>query len=328
MKAVVLTRFGPPDVLQLKEVEKPDPKDDEVLLKVHATAINDWDWQFMRGRPLALRVIFGIFKPRVEILGAEVAGRVEAVGKNVKRFQPGDDVYGDISESGFGGFAEYVCAHEDALARKPPEMTFEEATSLPHASMLAMQGLIDRGQIQEGQKLLINGAGGGVGTLGVQIAKLYGAETTGVDSGAKLDMMRSIGFDHVIDYEREDFTDNGQQYDLILDTKTNRSPWRYARSLRPHGVYVTVGGHLSRLLQALFLGPLISLLTQKRIRIVALRPNKDLNRVNELFQAGKLECVLDGHFDLGDVPEAIQLFGAGRHKGKVVISVATPQQES
>ena len=180
MKAVVLTRFGSPDVLQLKEVEKPRPKDEEVLLKVHATAINDWDWQFMRGKPLVLRLIFGIFKPRVEILGAEVSGRVEAVGKNAKRFQPGDDAYGDISESGFGGFAEYVCAHEDALVRKPPEMTFEEATSLPHASMLAMQGLIDRGQIQEGQKLLINGAGGGVGTLGVQIAKLYGAETTGV----------------------------------------------------------------------------------------------------------------------------------------------------
>ena len=264
MKAVVLTRFGSTDVLQLKEVEKPSPKDDEVLLKVHATAINDWDWQFMRGRPLGLRLIFGIFKPKVEILGAEVSGRIEAVGKNVKRFQPGDDVYGDISESGFGGFAEYVCAHEDALALKPPEMTFEEATSLPHASMLAMQGLIDRGQIKEGQKLLINGAGGGVGTLGVQLAKLYGAETTGVDSGAKLDTMRSVGFDHVIDYEREDFTDNGQQYDLILDTKTNRSPWRYARSLRPHGAYVTVGGHLHRLLQALFLGPLNLAVQQKK----------------------------------------------------------------
>ncbi len=328
MKAVVLTRFGSPDVLQLKEVEKPRPKDEEVLLKVHATAINDWDWQFMRGRPLALRLIFGIFKPKVEILGAEVSGRVEAVGKNVRRFQPGDDVYGDISACGFGGFAEYVCAHEDALVRKPPEMSFEEATSLPHASMLAMQGLIDCGRIQEGQKLLINGAGGGVGTLGVQIAKLYGAETTGVDSGAKLDMLRSVGFDHVIDYEREDFTDNGQQYDLILDTKTNRSTLRYARSLRPHGAYVTVGGQLGRLLQALFFGPLISLFSKKRIRIVALEPNKDLDRVNELFQAGKLKCVLDGPFDLRDVPEAIQLFGAGRHKGKVVISVATPQEQS
>ncbi len=316
MKAVVLTRFGSADVLQLKEVEKPRPEDKEVLLKVHATAINDWDWQFMRGRPLALRLIFGIFKPKVEILGAEVSGRVEAVGKNVERFKPGDDVYGDISESGFGGFAEYVCAHEDSLVLKPPEMTFEEATSLPHASMLAMQGLIDYGQIKEGQKLLINGAGGGVGTLGVQLAKLHGAETTGVDSGAKLDMMRSVGFDHVIDYEREDFTDSGKQYDLILDTKTNRSPWRYARSLRPNGAYVTVGGSPGRLLQALLLGPLVSLFTKKRIRIVALRPNKDLNRVSELFRAGKLECVLDGDFELRDVPEAIQLFGDGRHKAR------------
>ena len=182
-------------------------------------------------------------------------------------------------------------------------------------------------RIQEGQKLLINGAGGGVGTLGVQIAKLYGAETTGVDSGAKLDMLRSVGFDHVIDYEREDFTKNGQQYDLILDTKTNRSPWRYVRSLRPNGAYVTVGGQPRRLLQVLLLGPLISWFSKKRMRIVALKPNKDLNRVNELFQAGKLKCVLDGPFDLRDVPEAIQLFGAGRHKGKVVISVASPQQQ-
>ena len=242
MKAIVLTRFGSPDVLQLQEVSRPDPLDDEVLLKVHATAVNDWDWSFMRGRPWVLRLIFWLFKPRVKILGAEVAGRVEAVGKNVKRFKPGDEVYGDISESGFGGFAEYVAVPEDALAPKPATMTFQEAAALPHASMLAVQGLIDEGQIHEGKKLLINGAGGGVGTFGVQIAKLYGIETTGVDSGAKLDLLRSVGFDHVIDYEREDFTKNGQRYDLILDTKTNRSPFTYARSLNPDGRYVTVGG--------------------------------------------------------------------------------------
>ena len=322
MKAVVLTKFGSPGVLQLKEVEKPVPKDGEVLLKVHATAVNDWDWAFMRGRPIVLRLIYGLFKPKVDILGAEVAGRVEAVGKEAKNFQPGDEVYGDISEVGFGGFAEYVCVHEDALALKPAEMTFEEAASLPHASMLAMQGLIDYGQIQEGQKLLINGAGGGVGTIGVQIAEMHKAETTGVDSGAKLDMLRSVGFDHVIDYEQEDFTKNGQRYDLILDTKTNRSTVSYARSLRTNGTYVTVGGHLRRLLQALCLGPLISLFSKKRICIVALKPNKDLGRVSELFQAGKLKCVLDGPFELGDVPRAVEYFGEGKHKGKIVITVA------
>lgn len=321
MKAVVLTRFGPPDVLRLQDVDEPSPEDDEVLLKVHATAVNDWDWQFMNGRPFALRLLYGVFTPKVDILGAEVSGRVEAVGAKAIKFHVGDEVYGDISESGFGGFAEYVCVREDALTRKPAEMTFEQATSLPHASALAMQGLIDRGQIHEGAKVLINGAGGGVGTLGVQIAKTFGAETTGVDSGAKLGMMRSVGFDHIIDYEREDFTDNGQQYDLILDTKTTRSPFRYLRSLRRDGIYVTVGGHLPRLLQAVILGPLIALLTNKKIRVVALEPNKDMNRINELFRAGKLECVLDGPFALRDVPEAIQLFGDGRHMGKVVISV-------
>lgn len=323
MKAIVLTRFGSPDVLELREVETPNPEADEVLVKVHATAINDWDWGFMRGRPYVQRLIYGFFKPRVDILGAEVSGRVEAVGGRVTTIQPGDDVYGDISESGFGGFAEYVCVREDALARKPPEMSFLEAASFPHASMLAMQGLVDYGAIQEGQKLLINGGGGGVGTLGVQLAKLYGCETTGVDSGAKLEHMRAAGFDHVIDYEREDFTRSGERYDLILDAKTNRPPWHYARALRPRGTYVTVGGLPRRLMQVLVLGPLIALLTKKKMRLVLLRPNKDLDRVNELFQAGKLECVLDGPFDLRRVPEAIQRFGEGRHQGKVVIAVAS-----
>ena len=321
MKAIVLTRFGSPDVLQLQEVSRPDPTDDEVLLKVHATAVNDWDWSFMRGRPWVLRLIFGLFKPRVKILGAEVAGRVEAVGKDVKKFKPGDEVYGDISESGFGGFAEYVAVPEDALAPKPATMTFQEAAALPHASMLAVQGLIDEGKIHEGKKLLINGAGGGVGTFGVQIAKLYGVETTGVDSGAKLDLLRSVGFDHVIDYEREDFTKNGQRYDLILDTKTSRSPFTYARSLNPDGRYVTVGGHLHRLLQALCLKPWISLFSKKHMHIVGLKPNKNLSYVNELFEDGKLKCVIDGPFELSETPQAVRYFGEGKHKGKVVIAV-------
>ncbi|MFP6643379.1 MAG: NAD(P)-dependent alcohol dehydrogenase [Candidatus Latescibacterota bacterium] len=234
----------------------------------------------------------------------------------------GDRVFGDVSESGFGGFAEYVCAREDALIHKPIKMTFEEAAAIPHAAMLAVQGLIDRGKIQRGQKILINGAGGGVGTFGVQVAKLYGAEVTGVDSAGKLDMLRSIGFDHVIDYEREDFTENGQRYDLILDTKTNRSPLKYARSLRPRGTYVTVGGDLTRLLQALFLAPWISIFGKKYIRIVALKPNKDLGYINELFEADRLKCVLDGPYELSEVPKAIQYFGEGKHKGKIVITVA------
>ena len=321
MKAVVLTRFGSSDALQIREVEEPTPGEGEVLVQVHATAVNDWDWVLMRGRPLAYRAFLGLLRPKVSILGAEVAGRIKSVGAGVTRFQPGDEVYGDISESGFGGFAEYVSVSEDALALKPPEMTFEEAASLPHAAMLAMQGLYYHGHLLDGQKLLINGAGGGVGTLGIQMAKMQNVETTAVDSGAKMDMLLSIGCDHVIDYEKEDFTKNGQRYDLILDTKTNRSPLRYARSLRPNGRYVTVGGRLTRLLQALCLGPLVSLLGNKSIRIVALKPNKDLNRVSELFQAGKLKCILDGPYKLSDVPEAIDYFGEAKHEGKVVISV-------
>ncbi len=321
MRAIVFTKYGSPDVLQLKEVAKPIPKDDEVLIKVHAASVNDWDWCLMRGKPFYIRLLCGLLKPKIKIPGVDVAGQVEGVGKNVKKLQPGDEVYGDLSECGFGGFAEYVCAHGNALARKPASMTFMEAAAIPHAAMLAIQGLRDKGQIQPGQKLLINGAGGGVGTFGVQIAKLIGVEVTGVDSSGKLDMMRSMGFDHVIDYTQEDFTKNGQCYDLILDTKTNRSIFDYARALSPNGIYVTVGGSPARLFQALFLGPWISRFSKKKMHIVALKPNKDLDYMNELFEAGKIKPVIDGPYKLSEVPEAIRHFGEGNHKGKVVITV-------
>ena len=323
MKAIVLTRYGSPDVLQLEEVAKPEPEDDEVLIKVHATAVNDWDWCFVRGRPYIYRLMFGLLRPRVTVLGAEVAGTVEATGNGATKFQPGDNVYGDTSEAGLGGFAEYVCVREDALARKPSGMTFEHAAALPHAAMLALQGLVDVGQIRQGERVLINGAGGGVGTIGVQIAKRYGAEVTGVDSVLKLDTLRSLGFDHVIDYQREDFTRNGQCYDLILDTKTNRSTFRYLRSLNTGGRYVTVGGHLPRLLQVFCVGPLISRFSAKQVRIVALKPNKDLDYVNDLFETNGLECVIDGPYPLSEVPKSVQRFGEAKHVGKVVITVAS-----
>ncbi|MFQ5571717.1 MAG: NAD(P)-dependent alcohol dehydrogenase [Rhodothermales bacterium] len=322
MKAIVLTRYGSPDVLRLEEVAKPEPRDDEVLVKVHATAVNDWDWSFVRGKPYIYRLMFGLVRPRVAILGVEVAGIVEATGNHVAKFQPGYHVYGDISEAGFGGFAEYVCVSEDALSRKPPGMTFEQAAALPHAAMLALQGLVDLGRIRQGESVLINGAGGGVGTIGVQIAKQFGAEVTGVDSALKLDMLRSMGFDHVIDYQREDFTRNGQLYDLILDTKTNRSAFRYLRSLNPGGRYVTVGGYLPWLLQVFCMEPLISRFSGKHVRIVALKPNKDLGYVNDLFETNGLDCVIDGPYPLSDVPEAVQRFGEAKHLGKVVITVA------
>ena len=319
MKAIVYTKYGGPEVLQLKEIEKPYPKDDEVLIKVSAVSLNDWDYGLLQG-DFINRMMFGLIRPKKNILGSDIAGRIEAIGKNVKKFKPGDEVYGDLSGK-WGGLAEYVCARENALALKPAAMSFIEAAAIPQAAMLAVQGLIDKGQIKPGQKILINGAGGGVGTFAIQIAKLYGAEVTGVDSTAKLDMLRSLGFDHVIDYTKEDFTKNGNCYDLVLDVKTNRSVFDYTRALCRNGIYVTVGGSMARLLQALFLGPWISMIHKKHIRIVALKLNKDLAYMNELFEAGKVKPLIDGPYRLDEAPEAFRLFGKGGHKGKIVIEM-------
>jgi len=319
MKAIVYTKYGGPEVLQIREVAKPLPKADEVLIKVHAVSINDWDLGLLHG-DFINRMLNGLRKPKRTILGSDIAGRIEAVGKNISKFKIGDEVYGDLSGR-WGGFAEYVCAPEKAVALKPAAMSFEEAASIPQAAMLAVQGLIDKGKIHAGQKLLINGAGGGVGTFGVQIAKLYSNEITGVDSTVKLDMLVSMGFDNVIDYTKEDFTKNGQHYDLILDAKTNRSMFDYARALSPNGVYVTVGGSIRRLLQALLLGPLITMIYKKHIRIVSLKTNKDLIFMNELFEAGKVKPVIDGPYKLEEFQKAFRIFDKAEHKGKVVITI-------
>ena len=319
MKAIVYAKYGTPDVLELKEVDKPIPKENEVLIKVHAVSINDWDLGLLQG-DLINRLINGLFKPKIKILGSDIAGRIEALGTNVKKFRLGDEVYGDLSGR-WGGFAEYSCAHENELALKPVSMSFEEAAAIPQAAMLAVQGLRDKGHIHSGQKLLINGGGGGVGTFAVQIAKLYRVEITGVDSSDKFNMMRSIGFDHVINYRQEDFTKNGLCYDLILDVKTNRLISDYVRALYPKGIYVTVGGSMGRLLQALLLGPWISMIRKKNIRIVGLKKNKDLAYMNELFEAGKIKPVIDGLYRFDEVPKAFKLFCKGVHKGKVVIKV-------
>ena len=319
MKAAFYKKYGGPEVLEIKEVDKPFPKGDEVLVKVYAASINDWDYGLLRG-DFINRILNGIRKPKRKILGSDIAGRIEAVGKNVTRFRIGDDVYGDLSGR-WGGFAEYTCAPEKMLALKPASMSYEEAAAIPQAAMLAVQGLIDKGKIHSGQKLLINGAGGGVGTFGVQIAKQFGVEVTGVDSTAKLDMMRSIGFDHVIDYTKEDFTKNGMCYDLILDAKTNRSMFSYARALNRNGVYVTVGGSIGRLFQALLLAPWIRMINKKHIRIVALKQNKDLDYMNELFEAGKIKVVIDGPYKLDEIQKAFRIFGKAEHKGKLVITM-------
>jgi NADPH:quinone reductase-like Zn-dependent oxidoreductase len=320
MKAVFFTKYGTPDVLELKEIDKPVPMEDEVLIKIYAVSINDWDLGLLQGADLINRLLNGLLRPKIKILGSDIAGRIEAVGKNVKKFQPGDEVYGDLSGR-WGGFAEYVCARENALSLKPASMSFGQAAAIPQAAMLAIQGLRDKGQIKTGQKILINGAGGGVGTFAVQIAKLYGVEVTGVDSSEKSDMMRSIGFDYVTSYKQEDFTKSGKSYDLILDVKMNRSIFDYMRVLSRNGIYVIVGGSPVRLLQALLLGPWISLISKKKICFVALKSNKDLDYVNQLFETGKIKPVIDRTFRMDEVPLALRFFGEGAHKGKVVITV-------
>ena len=322
MKAIVYTKYGSPDVLQLKEVEKPAPKDDEVLIRVHAASVNSWDWDLLRGTPFLNRlVVSGLLKPKYKILGADVAGRVEAVGGNAKRFQPGDEVFGDLCECGWGGFAEYVCAREDALTLKPAGMTFEEAAAVPQAAVMALQGLRDKGRIQPGQKVLINGAGGGVGTFAVQIAKSFGAEVTGVDSTMKLDMMRSVGADQVIDYTKEDFTESEQRYDLILDAAAYRSIFDYKGALGPEGIYVMIGGSTAQILQAMFLSSLISMTGGKKLCFLAVKPNKGMDFIKELLEAGKVAPVIDRRYPLSEVPEALLYLGEGRVKGKAVVTL-------
>lgn len=320
MKAVVCTRYGTPDVLELKEVNKPIPKDDEVLVKVHSVSVNDWDWGLLQGTPFLNRLLFGLLRPKHTILGSDIAGRIEAVGKKVERFRPGDEVYGDQTGT-WGGFAEYLCARENALALIPAGMSFDEAAAIPQAAMLAVQGLRDKGRIRPGQKLLLNGAGGGVGTFAIQVAKTYNVEVTGVDSSGKFHVLRSMGFDHVIDYTREDFTRTGRRYDLILDVKTNRSVFAYARALNRNGIYVSIGGSMTRIFQALLMAPLISMISKKHIRILTLKQNRDLAYMNELFESGKLKPVIDRRYKLCEVPDALRSFGEGHHKGKIVITV-------
>ena len=324
MKAIVYTKYGSPDVLQFKDVEKPTPKDNEVLVKIHAASANPADWHTMRATPFLARLVNGFFKPKNPRLGADVAGRVEAVGRTVTQFQVGDDVFGCMSLNEMSSFAEYVCAKEDALALKPARMTFEQAAAVPLAAFTALQGLRDTGQIQSGQKVLINGASGGVGTFAVQIAKSFGAEVTGVCSTRNLDMVRSIGADHVIDYTREDFTNNGQQYDLIYCAVGNRSISDYKRALKPQGVCVIAGfTNLRLMFEHMILGPRRSKADGQRVGLMGtMKPNKeDLIFLKELLEAGKVVPVIDKCYPLSETAEAIRYLEAGHARGKVVITV-------
>jgi NADPH:quinone reductase-like Zn-dependent oxidoreductase len=337
MKAAVYTRYGPPDVVQVKDVEKPVPRDNEILIKVHAASVNILDGGLMRGKPYSGRIVTGLRKPKDTRPGRDVAGQVEAVGRNVMQFKPGDEVFGscisDPQDSGVavwihchGAFAEYVCAPESILVMKPDNVTFEQAASVPIVAFAALQGLRDKGQIHPGQKVLINGAAGGVGTFAVQIAKWFGADVTGVCSTRNLDMVRSIGADHVIDYTQEDFTKSGQRYDLFFDCVVNHSLLACRRVLNQKGIYIGVGaresrwmiGVLARPIEAIVLSPFVS---QKLVTCLA-RPNKeDLTIMHELMKAGKVIPIIDRCYRLSEVPEAIRYLGERHARGKVVIAI-------
>ena len=321
MKALLFSKYRSPEYLEICEVEKPTPKRNQVLIKVHAVSINDWDWALIQGTPFVPnRLMSGIVRPKI-VVGSDIAGRVEAVGSNVSRFKPGDEVYGDLSDCGFGGFAEFVCAPETAVIQKPATMSFEQAAAIPQAGMLALQGIMAANALTPGQSVLINGAGGGVGSIAIQLLQRHQVEVTGVDSKDKLEAMRSWGFDHVIDYREQDFTRNGQRYDLILDAKTDRSPSEYARVLNKNGVYATVGGTNLGLLRIALSGLRMGRARNKKLTVIALKPNRDLAYFNEMFEAGDFKPVLDGvyNFTEYDVRQAFLRFGAAKHTGKMVI---------
>lgn len=324
MQAIVFTEYGEPDRLHLQEVALPTPAADEVRIAVHAASVNSWDWDLLHGRPFINRLLFGLTRPKsVQILGADVAGRVDAVGANVTQFQPGDALFGDLSAAKWGGFAEAVCARADLLARIPEGVTFTQAAAIPQAGVLALQGL-RQGGLAQGQKVLLNGAGGGVGTFALQLAKAAGAEVTAVDRAEKLAGLTALGADHVIDYTQQDFTRNGQVYDLILDVVAARSVFAIRRALAPAGHYIVVGGTTPVIFQVLLLGSLLSRIGSRKLRLLFHQPNaRDLDELVAQVKAGALTPIIDRTYPLRETPEAVRHLGEGRQVGKVVIVVRT-----
>jgi NADPH:quinone reductase-like Zn-dependent oxidoreductase len=323
MKAIVQAKYGSPDVLELQDIAKPVVKDDEVLVRVRAASANPADWHFMRGLPYIMRPQSGLGKPKNSVLGRDIAGQVEAVGKEVTRFRPGDEVFANVET---GGFAEYTCVSEGFLEPKPANLTFEQAAAVPLAALTALQGLRDAGQLQPEQKVLIIGASGGVGTFAVQIAKSFGADVTAVCSTRNVEMVRSLGADHVIDYTQEDFTQSGQKYDLIFQLAGTRSPSDCRRALTSKGTLVLSSGEsggrwigpVDRIVKAVVLSPFVS---QKLGTFVAKANREDLQFVKELIEAGKLTPVIDRTYSLSEVPEAIRYLEGGHARGKVVVTV-------
>lgn len=319
MKAIVYETYGPPDVLRLENVGQPVPANDELLIKVKASSINSWDWDLVTGEPKIYRLLSGLFKPKIKTPGFDLAGIVEAVGKNVTKFKPGDEVVGDMSEALMGAFAEFTCAKEKDLVLKPSSLSFEQAASVPQAAILAWQGLNFKRAIQPGEKVLINGAGGGVGAFAIQMAKHMGAEVTAVDSGEKLEMMIALGADHVMEYQITDFVKSGKKYDRIIDVVASRSLTAYKRALQENGVLAVIGGKVPTILKVAFNG--IFKTRNKTLGIVVHRPNKDLDLILNLIKTGKIKTVIDRSYNLEDIQEAFRYYGSGKHKGKIVIVV-------
>jgi len=320
MKAIVRETYGPPDVLRLEEVPLPAVGDDDVLVRVQAASANAGDWHMLRGTPLPFRLVAGLRKPRFKTIGNDIAGRVEAVGRQVTRFRPGDHVFGELSRCGFGAYAEFAVAPDKALALKPANLSFEEAAAIPTAGCTALQGL-RKGRIERARRVLINGASGGVGTFAVQIAKTFGAEVTGVCSTRNIDMVRSIGADRVLDYTKDDFAALGQRYDLIMAVNGDRSIWDYKRALSADGTYTMTGGSNRQLIDALLFGPVLSM-GHQTLGHVLMRPTQaDLLFLKELCEAGKVRPVIDRRFPLSEVPAAIRYVEEGRARGKVAITV-------
>ncbi|MDB4297560.1 NAD(P)-dependent alcohol dehydrogenase [Flavobacteriaceae bacterium] len=321
MKAFIHNRYGAPkEVLQLTEIDTPIPLEDEVLVQIKATTINDYDWSLITGKPYLYRLLFGLFKPKNNIAGMELAGIITQVGKNVTKWKIGDEVFGDISDTTTGSFAEYIAVKQEHLLAKPKELSFTTAASIPHAGALAYQALHDIGNIKENQTILINGAGGGVGTLALQIAKQYNCIVTGVDSIDKFDMLRSLGFDSLIDYKQTNFTKENTQYDLVLDCKTNKAPLNYLKALKPNGKYVSIGGTVGKLLSLFFWSKVTSLFSQKSLAILALKTNTNLDKLLEGFNNNTYKGQINGPYPFEQLPEQVAHFGAAKHKGKIVIT--------
>jgi NADPH:quinone reductase-like Zn-dependent oxidoreductase len=318
MKAIYCAQYGPPEKLEIRELPIPTPKEDQVLIKVMATAINDYDWSVVRGKPYLYRLLFGLKRPKHAIPGMEFSGIIEEVGSKVKTFKKGDEVFGDTSDHEFGTMAEFCCLNQGALNLKPDFLSHQEATATPHAGLLAWQGMLSLGQLQAGEKVLINGGGGGVGAFGVQIARAMNCEVDGVDTGSKLQLMKDWGYQEVMDYKQVDFTKNEEQYDLILDCKSNRNWSKYKKTLTANGRYITVGGQVSKLLKLFIAGKFNS--GSKKVKVLALKPNKEMNELLAFMQKHQIKPQLDGPYKLEEAAKQIARFGAGEHFGKVIIS--------